>query len=132
WVVLVHVRAFLLEQTDHIQRGRFVPVVYIGLVRRAADETLRAFQGVASLAERIDDALDHVAWHVRINLGRQLDEARVVIERLHLPRKIQRIDRDAMTSQARTWRELHEAERLGRGGVYHLPHTHAETFTHHR
>src|SRR5438093_12411557 len=38
-----------------------------------------------------------------------------------LPREIVRVERDAMTADARYGIKRHEAERLGRGGANHFP-----------
>jgi hypothetical protein len=50
-------------------------------------------QGVLNLADR-------VARHGGVDLGRQLDEAGRVINGFQLPRKVERVDRDAVPAQA--------------------------------
>ena len=37
--------------------------------------------------------------HVAVDLAGELDEARVVVERLELPREVERIDRDAVAAE---------------------------------
>ena len=37
-----------------------------------------------------------------------------------------------MTTETGSRRELHKAERFGRGGINHFPHIHTQTFAHDR
>ena len=51
---------------------------------------------------------------------------------LRLPRQVERVDRDAVAAEARAGIERHEAERLGRGGVDHLPDVDVQPVAHQR
>ena len=131
-VVIFHQCALLAEQADHIHRGRLAHIVNVGLVGRAQHEHATALEENAAVIHRVQHAADHVARHVGVDLGGQFDEARAVVERLHLPREVQRINRDAVTAEAGAGRELHETERFAGGRVNHLPHVHAEALAHDR
>ena len=73
---------------------------------------------------------DPPARHVGVDLAREFDKARGVAERLHLPRQVERVDRDAVTAQAGAGRESHKAERLGRCRVDDLPGVEPELVAH--
>src|SRR5207248_606451 len=64
--------------------------------------------------------------HLRVDLVRHADHARLVVERAHLPGEIVRIERDAVSAEAGAWRELHVAERLGGRRIDHFPDIDAE------
>src|SRR5215469_12286782 len=51
--------------------------------------------------------------HVRVNFAGEFDEARAEIPLFGLPRKVERIDRDAVSAEAWSGIERMEAERLG-------------------
>ena len=70
--------------------------------------------------------LDDERRHLAVDLAGEVDEARLVVQRAHLPREVVRIERDAVSADARARRELHEAERLRRRRVDDFPHVHAE------
>ena len=121
-----HDRALLLEQADDVERRALAHVVDVALVRDAEDEDLAAVDRLAVGVQRLRDLLDDERRHLAVDLARQIDEARLVVQRPHLPREVVRIERDAVPADARARRELHEAERLRRRGVDHFPHVDAE------
>ena len=57
----------------------------------------------------------------RVDLARQLDEARVLTVLARLPRQIKRVDRDAVPAQSWAGVERHETERLGLGRFDDFP-----------
>ena len=69
--------------------------------------------------------------HAHVDLARELDEADVKVEFPRLPRKIERIERNAVAADARSGIESHDTERLGRGGIDHFPNVDAEPVAEH-
>ena len=65
--------------------------------------------------------LDHVPRHARVDLARELDEARPLAVLGRLPGEVEGIERDAVAAEARARVERHEAERLGLGRLDDLP-----------
>ncbi len=62
-----------------------------------------------------------MARHREVDVAGELDEAVDEVELARPPREVVRIDRDAVAADAGSRREAHEAERLRRRGVDHLP-----------
>ena len=91
-----------------------------------------AVHRLALVVQRVRDLLDHEVRHLAVDLARQVDEARLVVQRAHLPREVVRIERNAVAADAGARRELHEAERLRRGRVDHFPHVDAQLVAHDR
>jgi hypothetical protein len=58
--------------------------------------------------------------HLGIDLGCKLNEARAVIQALHFPGQINRVNRYAMSAGSGTGTKSHKAKRLGGCGVNHL------------
>ena len=52
--------------------------------------------------EEIVDAVGDVAGHLAVDLGREIDEARLEVQGAHLPGQVGGIDRNAMAAEART------------------------------
>ena len=75
--------------------------------------------------QRVGHLVDDVMRHRAVDVAGQLDEARLEADFLHLPREIERIDRNAVPAEARARIERHEPERLGRRGVHDFPHADA-------
>ena len=67
--------------------------------------------------------------HVPIHFTGKLDEARVKVEFLRFPGKIERVDRNAVTAEPGARVKRLEAKRLGRGGTDHFEdiNPHAKT-----
>src|SRR6267142_4543442 len=110
-----HGGAFLLEQIQDVERGRFPYVVDIRLVRHAQYQDARAAHRLALRVQRLADALHDVIRHASVDLPRQLDEPRLEAALPRLPGEVEGIDGDAVAPEAGTRIEGHEAEGL-RGG----------------
>ena len=120
-VVVVHHGTAALEPLHDRVGGRLAVVIHVGLVCQSEDQHPRPPHGLPGVVERLHDPADHVVRHRRVDLARQFDEPRAhaVLERL--PRQVEGIDGDAVTSEARPGKEGHVAEGLGGGGADHLP-----------
>src|SRR6202000_1524487 len=73
------------------------------------------------------DALDAERGLGLVDLAGELDELGIEVVLTGLEGEVERIDRKAVTAHSRPRLEAHEAERLGRGGVDHLPDVDVET-----
>jgi len=131
-IVIRDHRAPPLQQADHVESGALADVVDVLLVRHADDQHLAAPRGAPLLVEAIHDAPHPVLGHLGVDLARELDESRPVVERPHLPREVVRVEGDAMPPDAGPRRKLHETERLRRRGLDHLPHVDAQLVAHDR
>ena len=125
-IVIVDLGAPLFEQPDDVERRALAHVVDVALVRDAEDENPAAVDRLPIVVERGDTFSTTNSGICAVDLARQIDEARLVVQRPHLPREVVRVERNAVSADARARRELHEAERLRRGRVDDLPHVDAE------
>ena len=57
--------------------------------------------GLRDVVQRVLHLVDHEMRHLAVDVARQLDEARFDARLLGLPRKIKRIDRNAVPAQSR-------------------------------
>ena len=90
------------------------------------DEDPASLHRALVVVERARHLAHHVLRHLGVDLARQVDEARLVVQRAHLPREVVRVERDAVTADARSRREAHEPERLRSRGVDDFPDVDAE------
>ena len=74
-----------------------------------------------TLRETVRNKLHHVGRHLGVDLRRHLDEARLVVERAQLPREVQRVDRDAVTTEPGTLIKGHEPKRFFAGSTHNFP-----------
>src|SRR6266581_2640995 len=111
-VVLCFCAAFA-EQVHQDVTGRFAVIVDIRLVCQSEDENFGATNRFLLGIERISHAMYHMLRHLGVDLASQFNETRMFTVLARLPCEIERIDRDAVTAQTRTWIEGHEAKRLG-------------------
>src|SRR5262249_24965636 len=81
-----------------------------------------ALDGFAIGVKGFRDTLDDVAWHRRIDLAGQLDEARVHAVAPRCPGQVERIDGNAVSAKAGARIKRLKAERLGFGGGDDFPH----------
>ncbi len=109
------------QQVHHLQGRGLAIVVYIGFVGHPEKHHNRAVERLALAVEHAGDQIAHVTWHLGINLAGQFDETRVHIVGAGLPGEVVRVNRDAVTAQARPWRKLHEPVGLGGSSLNHLP-----------
>src|SRR4029453_13151311 len=82
---------------------------------RAAQGALRA------VFQSLRDERAAEVRHVLVDLPRELDELGVEVELPRLPGEVERVDREAVSAEARARLEAHVAERLRRGRVDDLP-----------
>src|ERR1700693_2201614 len=75
-VVIVEIRAALLEQFHYFQGGRFTQIVDIFFVGDAEDQQLRAFETFFVIVEGRGDGVDNVVRHGGVHFAGQFDEAR--------------------------------------------------------
>src|SRR5687767_839386 len=125
-IVIDYDGALLLEHSDYVEGWTFAHVVDVLLVRDAHYENAASVDRLLLGVERLGDSLDDERGHLAVDLTREIDEARLVVEGAHLPREIVRIERNAVSADSRSGGELHEAERLGRRGVDDFPHIYSE------
>ncbi len=131
-VGVAHLGAAAPQQLDDVERGRLAQVVDVLLVGDAEDVHARAVHRLALGVERLHHAADHVLGHAAVDLPGQLDEARLEVVLLRLPRQVERVDGDAVAAEAGAGIERHEAERLRLGRVDHLPHVDVHPVAHQR
>src|SRR5512133_2409007 len=117
WVVVYDLGAALLEKPDHIERRAFTDVVDVLLVGDTNHDDPAAIHGLPIVVERDGDLFDDERRHLAVDLTREVDEARLVVQRSHLPREVVRVQWNAVSADAWSRRELHEPERLRCGGL---------------
>src|SRR3984957_11536681 len=119
----------LLEQLHDFQRWRFAKVIDVLLVGHAKNQQLRPLETLLVLVESSSDRVHDVIGHRRVHFAGQLNKTRGEVELARLPRKIIRIDRNAVPPEARTGVERHEPKWLCGGGIDPLPniYSHAQT-----
>ena len=74
-IVIVEVRATLLEQFHDFQGGRFTQIVDILFVGDAEDKQFRALRTFLVIVERRGDGVDNVIRHGGVHFAGQFDEA---------------------------------------------------------
>src|SRR5687768_345751 len=97
-------------------------VIHITLECNAEEEDLHILEADRKICNCAKDHVTHVEWHRLIRLCGERDEVRLEVVCTCLPRKIERIDQDAVTADTRTRIEWHEAEWLRRCCLDHFPH----------
>src|SRR5665647_2053458 len=120
-VVIYNVGLLIFEKADDVERRTFSHVVDVALVGDAEDKNAAAIHWLAIGIEGLRDALYDERRHLTVDLAREIDEARLVVERAHLPREIMRIEWNTVSANSGARRELHEAERLRRRGIDDFP-----------
>ncbi len=131
-VVIADARAFALEHGHDVERRRFAQVVDIALVRNAQQQHRRSANRFRVTVQRVRHLVNDMMRHRAVHVSRELDEASLEPDLLHLPRQIKRVDGDAVAAQAGARVERHEPERLRGGRLDHLPHADAEAVAHER
>ncbi len=130
-VVVGHLSAPPPEKLNYVERRGLPDVINVALVSNPAHENLRALHRPAPVVERIGHLDRNEFGHGRVDLVGELDEARVVFQGLELPRKVQRIDRNAVPAQTGAGIEGHETEWLAGRGVDDLPGIQSKAAAHH-
>ena len=106
---------------------RLPGVAGVGLVGHAGQQDAPALDRQLALVQSAGDPLDDVVGHVVVDVVGQLDEAERLAQALaDLPRQVAGVDGKAVAPDARARCELHEAERLGVGGLDDVPDVDAE------
>src|SRR4029079_16845333 len=98
---------------QHVGCRGVAGVLDVRLEGDAQHADLGRLQRQAPVVERPGDQVDDVARHGEVDVGGGLDEPVDEVELAGAPRQVVRVDRDAVTADTRTGRELHEAERFG-------------------
>src|SRR5437868_4685096 len=101
-------RTVRLEQPHDIERGTLANVIDIRLVSDTNDEHAAAIHWLPLFVQRLRNLADDIGRHLTIDLAREIDEPRLVVQRAHLPREIVRVQWDAVSADARSRCELHE------------------------
>ena len=115
------------QPLDDRQRRRLPPVRRPGLVAEPEDEDPAVAHRQPVAVEQHHDPRHDVVGHVLVDVVRQLDEPERLAEpALHPPRQVRRVDRQAVSADARPGREPHVPERLRRRGVDRAPDVDAE------
>src|SRR5262245_45032746 len=112
WIRIADNRAAVDEQLDDVQRRRFPNIADVLLVRDPAKMNPRTLDWFADGVESIADASDHIFRHRGVHMSGQLDEPALEAVLPRLPRKIVRVNGDAVAAETRPRVERHEAERL--------------------
>src|SRR5918994_7231380 len=118
--------ALSFEQPDDVERGAFTYVFDVTLVGDTQHQDGSALNGLTLAIECFGKLPHPEERHLGVELAREIDEPRLVIEAAHLPREIMRIDRDTVATQPWSRQKLHEAERLGGGGLDDFPDVHSQ------
>src|SRR5579872_7471654 len=81
WVVVRDGCPAAFEQANDIEGRAFANVIDILLVRHPDDEDATAIDRLARVIERVGGFFDDVVGHLAVDLARQIDKARLVVER---------------------------------------------------
>src|SRR5215471_6770273 len=90
-IVVADNGAFLLQQLNDGQGGRFAQVIDVSFVGHAEYQDLRSVHRFLFLVQGPRDGIDHVIGHVVIDLTGELDEAGAKIPFLSSSGKIKRV-----------------------------------------
>ncbi len=131
-VVIGHVGAAVAQKPDQLERRRLAQVADVALVRHAQHEHGAPGDRLAVAVQGPRDALGAVIGHVLVHLSGQLDELGREVELARLPGQVERVDRQAVPTQAGARLERHEPVGLRRRGRNHLPHVQPHAVAQHR
>src|SRR5215831_10092392 len=84
------------------------------------------------LIQRVLHFVDDIVRHLAVDVPCEFDKSGFDAGLLGLPRKIERIDGNAMPAKARSGEEWHKTERLGGRGFYDFPNVDIHPITHDR
>ena len=113
---------FLPEPLDYLDRRGLAVVVDVLLVSDTQYQHLRAFQRLGKpLVEHVRNASNAILGHPVVNHHRRLDHRGVKPVFARFPAQVVRVQRDAVTAQARARIERRKAERLRLRRLDHLP-----------
>lgn len=130
-IVVVHRSAAFFEEVEERVGWRLPVIVHIGLVGQAEEEDAAAVYGLLHAVEGEHRLFHHVLRHGGVHLAGEFDEARVYAKLAGLPREVERVDRNAVSAEAGSGGELHEAKRLRGCRVEHLVYVDAHRVVHH-
>ena len=125
-IVVMNIGTLLFQQANHVERRTFTHIVDVFLVRDSQYQHPAAVHGLLLFVQGLRNFAHDHRRHLAVDLARQIDESRLVVERSHLPGEIVRIERDAVSADARPRRELHEAEGLRCRGLDYFPYVDAK------
>ncbi len=118
-------RAVLGKQFHHLQGRAVAQIVHVPLEGHAQHQNAGILQRHRLVGNLPHHHLPHVERHGLVHLGRQRDEVGHEVVAAGHPAQIIGIDQDAVSADSRTGPEGHEPERLGGGGLHHLPDVHS-------
>ena len=87
-----------LQIMNHLECWRLTNIIGIGFVCDAKHKDFRTLEALAHLIEDIPNTAHHLLRHARVNIIRQFNETRSIVERFQLPSQIMWIEWDAMAS----------------------------------
>src|SRR5207302_5201080 len=102
-IVVADQSAAALEQLHDLKRGRLARVVDVFLVGDSKQADAASLERFGFLIESLARSLHHIFRHGRINLARQLDEARMDAELTGYPRQVERVNGNTVSAQPRSW-----------------------------
>src|SRR5258706_14840805 len=109
-IVIAHVTTLAAQPVDDGKRRALADVVDVALVSHAQQQDARAFHRLAIVIQTIGNQLDDVLRHARIYFFGQTDKARIETMLPRFPRKIMRIERNAMAADAGAGIKRHKTE----------------------
>src|SRR5450759_5697218 len=127
-VEVTDVRSPPVQLLEHFERRGLTKVTDVLLVGDAKYEHMRATHRSTDRVERKRYLIHDVARHGIVDLARRLDKLQVDIVLLGFPRQVERIDGDAVSADARSRVERHEAIWLSLGSFDDLPDIHVHLF----
>jgi hypothetical protein len=119
-IVILNFGVFVQEYFQDFQSRGFAKVIDVLLIAHAENKNAGFIDGFAFSVKLFLDFRDPEFRHLGIDLGCKLNEARAVIQALHFPGQINRVNRYAMSAGSGTGTKSHKAKRLGGCGVNHL------------
>src|SRR6266581_7770910 len=113
WIVVANITTLYSQAINDRERGAFPHIVNVRLVGYAQQQYPRPIHCLARVVQSVGHQLDHVFRHARVHFLSQPDEARIKPILARLPRKVVRIERNAMPAYSWSRIKRPEAERLG-------------------
>ena len=122
-------RSFLEQVLDEPDRRRLAHVGGVLLVGHSEQADPGAVERLVTRVQQLADLTRDVGGHGGVDAAAELDELGVDAPLAGLPGQVERVDRHAVTAQAGTRIEGHEAIGLGRAGGDDLPDVYPERVT---
>src|SRR5262249_41373003 len=121
-IVVVHAGSTSFDEFDEFERGALSHIVNVLLISEAENENTRASESFAlSTVDRLRQFGNNQMGHSRIDFTSKFDKAGRNVVFARFPGKIEGVNRNAVTPEAWSRIERHEAERFGLCRLNHLP-----------